>query len=108
MAEKLNIQQFESRPVAAEAILWDGTRKSAKKIIKWLAADNVEGIYKDSTRVVHGEVKETISIEISATFQSLTPNSWLVKTSETYQDESRTLYKTYSSELFAELYRIKA
>lgn len=110
MAEKLNIQQFESRPVAAEAILWDGTRKSAKKIIKWLASQGFEGVYNDNTRFgSNGELDENITISIINSNAILCPNFWLVK------QEQRDIYgkvkmvlTSFNTETFADNFRIKA
>jgi hypothetical protein len=43
----LVIQKFETRPVGVEAVLWDGSKKSAKQIIKMLTKRGISASYSE-------------------------------------------------------------
>jgi hypothetical protein len=106
----VTLQQFESRPVPAQAILWDGTRKSAKKIIKWLSTLGVSAVYNDTASYAsNGELIESISLSVEGSNALLMPNFWLVK-----QDKkdnrglTRPFFMSFNGETFAEEFRLKA
>lgn len=106
---RLNIQFFETRPVAVEAILYDGSKQQAKAVIKLLAKHNLEGQYHElvsASRLDTGkpgpvESKAKLTIYNRGISQDEIPaGAWLV------WDDSDN-FKILDAAKFADTYRVR-
>lgn len=104
---KLNIQRFETRPVRAFAVQWDGTKKMAKKIVEYLAGHKVvsswaevfQSDYKADIVVPQETVRLTVREPGGAKYFELEKGSWLVR-------KGASDFEVLTQKEFEESYRV--
>lgn len=104
------IQAFETRPNAVEAVLWDGSKKHAKAIVKWLTKHKKGATWSEYIgQTPEGALSNDIGFNFNAdpigrepgkTF--LLPGEWVV-----YYPHSDTL-RLFTADEFADRFRVRA
>lgn len=104
---KVNIQNFETRPEPVEAVQWDGTKKSARAIVDYLAGHKVKASYveqysgtaKADVVVPEADVALMVSDSDSGT-RYMSPGWWIVR-------HPNDLFVINNPEKFEETYRVQ-